>query len=54
MFLGGLPDFEEPKKKIGFTPEEEDRIKELENQVKWMKWALILLVVYVIYQNSKK
>lgn len=54
MMLGGLPDFEEPKKKMGSTPEEDDRIKELEKQVQWMKWALILLTIYVIYQQSKK
>ena len=55
MFLGGLPDFnDEPKKMGAAEPTPEERIKDLEKQVQWMKWALILLTIYVIYQNSKK
>ena len=54
MMLGGLPPKEkkEEKKKIGNTEAEE--IAALKKEVKWMKWAIILLVAYVLYQQIKK
>jgi hypothetical protein len=51
--LGGLPPKEkEEKKKIGAT--EAEQIAALQKEVKWMKWAIILLVAYVLYQQTKK
>jgi hypothetical protein len=52
--LGGLPPKEkkEEKKKIG-TTEAED-IAALKKELKWMKWAIILLIVYVMYKETKK
>jgi hypothetical protein len=51
--LGGLPPKDkEEKKKIG-TTEAED-LAALKKEVKWMKWALILLIAYVLYQQTKK
>jgi len=53
MMLGGLPPKDkEEKKKIG-TTEAED-LAALKKEVKWMKWALILLIAYVLYQQTKK
>ena len=54
MMLGGLPPKEkkEEKKKIG-TTEAED-IAAIKKELKWMKWAIILLVVYIMYQQTKK
>ena len=54
MMLGGLPPKEkkEEKKKIGNTEAEE--IAAIKKELKWMKWAIILLVVYIMYQQTKK
>ena len=53
MMLGGLPPKDkEEKKKIG-TTEAED-IAAIKKELKWMKWAIILLVAYVLYQQTKK
>ena len=54
MMLGGLPPKEkaEEKKKIGTTDAED--LAALKKEVKWMKWALILLIAYVLYQQTKK
>jgi hypothetical protein len=51
--LGGLPPKDkEEKKKIGTTDAED--LAALKKEVKWMKWALILLIAYVLYQQTKK
>jgi len=51
--LGGLPPkYKEEKKKIGAT--EADEIAALKKELKWMKWAIILLIAYVLYQQTKK
>jgi hypothetical protein len=53
MMLGGLPPKDkEEKKKIGTTDAED--LAALKKEVKWMKWALILLIAYVLYQQTKK
>lgn len=53
MMLGGLPPKnKEEKKKIGTT--EADEIAALKKELKWMKWAIILLIVYVMYQQTKE
>lgn len=52
MMIGGLPDFKEPEK-IGQTTDLEARVQELEKQVKWQKWAIIFLVVYIIWKDYK-
>lgn len=53
MMLGGLPPKDkEEKKKIGNTEAEE--IAAIKKELKWMKWAIILLVVYIMYQQTKK
>jgi len=53
MMLGGLPDFENPQKQIGQATDMEARITELEKQVKWQKWAIIFLIVYIIWKDTK-
>ena len=57
MNLGGLPPKEE-KQKIGKTDTElsllKTKIDSLEKELKWIKWAVILLVVYAFYQQSRK
>ena len=52
--FGGLPpqNEKEENKKIGATEAEE--IAALKKELKWMKWAIILLIVYVMYQQTKK
>jgi hypothetical protein len=53
--LGGLPnfkEFEEKAKKIGATEESND-IEALKKDLKWMKWAIILLIAYILYKESK-
>jgi hypothetical protein len=52
MMLGNLPPLED--KKIGQegTTTAED-IKKLQAEVKWMKWAIILLVAYILYKETK-
>ena len=53
MMLGGLPPKDkEEKKKIGAT--EADEIAALKKELKWMKWAIILLIAYILYQQTKK
>jgi hypothetical protein len=53
--LGNLPPFSETKN-IGATPDEESHLAEMEKmkaEIKWMKWALILLIAYVLYKETK-
>jgi hypothetical protein len=51
--LGGLPPKDkEEKKNIGTTDAED--LAALKKEVKWMKWAIILLIAYVLYQQTKK
>lgn len=52
--LGGLPNFNEFAKKaknIGDT--ETTDIEKMKAELKWMKWALILLIAYVLYKETK-
>ena len=54
MMLGGLPDFkqfEQKAKAIGDT--ETSDIEKIKTEVKWMKWAIILLVAYILYKETK-
>ena len=54
MMLGGLPDFkqfEQKAKAIGET--EASDIDKIKAEVKWMKWAIILLVAYILYKETK-
>jgi hypothetical protein len=56
MNLGGLPPKEE-KEKIGATDELsvlKAEVDSLKKELKWIKWAVILLVVYAFYQQSRK
>jgi hypothetical protein len=57
MMLGGLPPKEE-KQNIGATDSEvailKTEIESLKKELKWIKWAVILLVIYAFYQQSKK
>ena len=43
------------KKKIGMAadPELLARIEKLEKELQWHRWALIFLVLFTMYQNSK-
>ena len=55
MMLGGLPNFkyiEDKAKKIGQTDIEADHEK-MKADLKWMKWAIILLIAYILYKESK-
>ena len=54
MMLGGLPnfnEFEEKAKQIGAG--EASDIDKLKADLKWMKWAIILLIAYILYKESK-
>jgi len=52
--LGNLPPISEPKN-IGETPEESHlaEMEKMKAEIKWMKWALILLIAYVLYKETK-
>lgn len=55
MMLGGLPNFkdiEDKAKNIGQTDIEADHEK-MKADLKWMKWAIILLIAYILYKESK-
>jgi hypothetical protein len=55
MMIGGLPnfkEFEEKAKKIGQADESSD-IDKLKADLKWMKWAIILLIAYILYKETK-
>ena len=52
--IGGLPNFkdlEDKAKKIGET--EAGDIDKIKADLKWMKWAIILLIAYILYKESK-
>lgn len=54
MMIGGLPnfkEFEDKAKAIGAA--EATDIDKLKAEVKWMKWAIILLVAYILYKETK-
>ena len=54
MMIGGLPNFKEMEdkaKKIGQA--EASDIDKLKADLKWMKWAIILLIAYILYKESK-
>ena len=52
--LGNLPPISEPKN-IGETLEESHlaEMEKMKAEIKWMKWALILLIAYVLYKETK-
>lgn len=55
MMLGGLPNFkqfEEKAKSIGAPDMAADHEK-LKADIKWMKWAIILLIAYILYKETK-
>jgi hypothetical protein len=54
MMLGNLPPFSEPKN-IGAAPEDSHlaEMEKMKAEIKWMKWAIILLVAYIIYKETK-
>jgi hypothetical protein len=49
--LGNLPPLND--KKIGQDDTTTEDIKKLQAEVKWMKWAIILLIAYILYKESK-
>jgi hypothetical protein len=52
MMIGNLPPLND--KKIGQeTDTTAEDIKKLQAEVKWMKWAIILLIAYILYKESK-
>jgi hypothetical protein len=56
MMIGNLPPFGEPKaKNIGATPDESHlaEMEKMKAEIKWMKWALILLIAYILYKETK-
>jgi len=54
MMLGGLPPKNETKN-IGETTEDlKAEIDALKKEVKWMKWAIVLLIIFALYQQFNK
>jgi hypothetical protein len=51
MMIGNLPPLND--KKIGQDDTNAADIKKLQAEVKWMKWAIILLIAYILYKESK-
>lgn len=56
--LGGLPPKEE-RQNIGAADTDEvtllkTEVASLKKELKWIKWAVILLVIYAFYQQTKK
>lgn len=53
MMLGNLPPFNQ-QKSIGADPDTtQEDIKKLQAEIKWMKWAIILLIAYILYKETK-
>jgi len=52
--LGNLPPFSEAKN-IGEVPQDSHlaEMEKMKAEIKWMKWALILLIAYVLYKETK-
>jgi len=53
MMLGNLPPFNQQNKIGADTDTTQEDIKKLQAEVKWMKWAIILLIAYILYKESK-
>jgi hypothetical protein len=55
MMLGNMPFFTETKT-IGEVPGDQvsQDIAKLKSEVKWMKWAIILLLLYILYKEVTK
>jgi hypothetical protein len=55
MMLGGLPDLNEFKQKAKTIGENNDisDIEKLKAEQKWMKWAIIFLIAYILYKETK-
>lgn len=51
--LGNLPPSE--PKNIGEAPQDShlQEMEKMKAEIKWMKWALILLIAYVLYKETK-
>ena len=54
MMLGNLPPFSNAKN-IGAAPDDNHlaEMEKMKAEIKWMKWALILLIAYVLYKETK-
>ena len=50
MDLGGLPDQNQLGQGATGDPSELEKLKK---DVQWMKWAIILLIAYILYKESK-
>lgn len=53
--LGNLPDlneFKEKAKKIGEIDMAADHEK-IKADIKWMKWAIVFLIAYILYKETK-
>ncbi len=55
MMLGGLPDFKQFQKKIEGIEETDIAAdhEKIKADQKWMKWAIILLIAYILYKETK-
>ena len=51
MMIGGINN--EPQKNIGEAEALQARVDKLEKEVKFMRWAMILLVIYIIWKDNK-
>ncbi len=54
MMIGGMPDLtqmHEKAKTIGQGQESD--IDKLKAEQKWMKWAIIFLIAYILYKETK-
>jgi len=54
MMIGGMPNFKEFEEKVNNIGQSEaSDIDKLKADLKWMKWAIILLIAYILYKESK-
>ena len=50
MMLGAINN--EPQKNIGEAEALQARVDKLEKEVKFMRWAMIFLVIYIIWKDN--
>jgi len=56
MMLGGMEPKGSEKEKIGAATDAEvlARLEKLEKELQWHRWAIILLVLFIMYQQTIK
>lgn len=54
MMVGANDPRLEANKQIGQAPDDlAIKVEKLEKEVKWMRWAIIFLVVYILWKDNK-